>query len=117
MEEEFLSCGIQQKKFVSHPEIVLHCIPQRKKTLPLCPRMEETFSVVSHNRKRLFLCIPQRKNPLPWYPTMAKKTLNLNNFAKINFSANDFNYESGSQEDQFDEKKWRPKISWYYPFK
>ncbi len=46
-----------------------------------------------------------------------KKTLNLNNFAKINFSANDFNHESGSQEDQFDEKKWRPKISWYYPFK
>jgi hypothetical protein len=26
-------------------------------------------------------------------------------------------HESGAQEDQFDEKKWRPKISWYYPFK
>ncbi len=26
-------------------------------------------------------------------------------------------HESGSQEDQFDEKKWRQKISWYYPFK
>ncbi len=25
--------------------------------------------------------------------------------------------ESGAQEDQFDDKKWRPKISWYYPFK
>ncbi len=25
-------------------------------------------------------------------------------------------HESGSQEDQFDEKKWRQKISWYYPF-
>jgi hypothetical protein len=25
--------------------------------------------------------------------------------------------ESGSQEDQFDEKKWRQKISWDYPFK
>ncbi len=28
-----------------------------------------------------------------------------------------FTYESGSQEDQFDEKKWRQKISWDYPFK
>jgi hypothetical protein len=26
-------------------------------------------------------------------------------------------HESGSQEDQFDEKKWRQKISWDYPFK
>ncbi len=26
-------------------------------------------------------------------------------------------HESGSQEDQFDEKKWREKISWDYPFK
>ncbi len=26
-------------------------------------------------------------------------------------------HESGAQKDQFDEKKWRPKISWYYPFK
>jgi hypothetical protein len=25
--------------------------------------------------------------------------------------------ESGAQEDQFDGKKRRPKISWYYPFK
>jgi hypothetical protein len=25
-------------------------------------------------------------------------------------------HESGAQEDQFDGKKWRPKISWYYPF-
>ncbi len=25
-------------------------------------------------------------------------------------------HESGAQEDQFDEKKRRPKISWYYPF-
>jgi hypothetical protein len=25
--------------------------------------------------------------------------------------------ESGAQEDQFDGKKKRPKISWYYPFK
>ncbi len=24
---------------------------------------------------------------------------------------------SGPQEDQFDEKKLRQKISWYYPFK
>ncbi len=26
-------------------------------------------------------------------------------------------HESGSQEDQLDEKKWRQKISWDYPFK
>ncbi len=26
-------------------------------------------------------------------------------------------YESGSQEDQFDIKKWRQKISWDYLFK
>ncbi len=26
-------------------------------------------------------------------------------------------HESVSQEDQFDEKKWRQKISWDYPFK
>jgi hypothetical protein len=26
-------------------------------------------------------------------------------------------HESGAQEDQFDGKKRRPKISWYYPFK
>jgi hypothetical protein len=26
-------------------------------------------------------------------------------------------HESGAQEDPFDEKKWRQKISWYYPFK
>jgi hypothetical protein len=26
-------------------------------------------------------------------------------------------HESGSQEDQFDVKKWRQKISWDYPFK
>ncbi len=25
-------------------------------------------------------------------------------------------HESGSQDDQFDEKKWRQKISWDYPF-
>jgi hypothetical protein len=24
-------------------------------------------------------------------------------------------HESGAREDQFDEKKWRPKISWDYP--
>jgi hypothetical protein len=26
-------------------------------------------------------------------------------------------HESEAQEDQFDGKKRRPKISWYYPFK
>ncbi len=26
-------------------------------------------------------------------------------------------HESGSQEDQFGDEKWRQKISWDYPFK
>ncbi len=26
-------------------------------------------------------------------------------------------HESGSHKNQFHEKKWRPKILWYYPFK
>ncbi len=33
------------------------------------------------------------------------------------FSKMILTHESGAQEDQFDEKKWRPKISWYHPFK
>jgi hypothetical protein len=33
------------------------------------------------------------------------------------FSKMILTHESGAQEDQFDEKKRRPKISWYYPFK
>ncbi len=28
-----------------------------------------------------------------------------------------YTHESSAQEDQFDEKKWRPKLSWHYPFK
>jgi hypothetical protein len=33
------------------------------------------------------------------------------------FSKMVLTHESGAQEDQFDGKKRRPKISWYYPFK
>ncbi len=50
-----ISCvvGYNRKKFVCHPEIVLRCIPQRKKS----------SSVVSHNGGKLS----------PSYPTTAKK--------------------------------------------
>jgi RNAse (barnase) inhibitor barstar len=73
MEEKLLHCGIQwkkttsiipyygrktpalwdtTKKFVSHPEIAVRCISQRKKLLPLYPPTKENL-----------LCfIPQRKN-------------------------------------------------------
>ena len=33
------------------------------------------------------------------------------------FSKMILTHGSGAQEDQFDGKKRRPKISWYYPFK
>jgi hypothetical protein len=33
------------------------------------------------------------------------------------FSKMILTHESGAQEDQFDGKKRKPKISWYYPFK
>jgi hypothetical protein len=36
---------------------------------------------------------------------------------KFVFSKMILTHESGSQEDQFYEKKWRQKILWYYPFK
>ncbi len=32
------------------------------------------------------------------------------------FSKMILTHESGAQEDRFDGKKRRPKISWYYPF-
>jgi hypothetical protein len=41
------------------------------------------------------------------------KYFHENNF----FSKMILTHESGAQEDQFDGKKRRPKISWYYPFK
>jgi hypothetical protein len=74
--------GYNRKKIVSHPEIFLRCIPQRKKPLPLYPTTEQnllccinkTFSVVYHNGKKLFCCIPQQKKPLPLSLTTAKKT-------------------------------------------
>jgi hypothetical protein len=34
-----------------------------------------------------------------------------------NFKQMILTHESGSEEDQFDGEKRRPKISWYYPFK
>jgi hypothetical protein len=102
-----VSCvvGYNRKKFVCHHEIVLRCIPQRKKS----------SSFVSHNggkpsplyptaEKKIFRCIPQRKKPLPLYPTTAKKTLNLTGFTKKNFSKMIL-----TQEDKFDEKKMEAK--------
>jgi hypothetical protein len=91
------------------------------------------FSVVSHNGKNPLLLYPTtEENPSPLYPTAEKlygynpqrkktssvvshnnqKTLNLNGFTKKKFfSKMILTHESGSQEDQFDEKKWRQKIS------
>jgi hypothetical protein len=83
--------GYNRKKFVCHPEIVLHCIPQLKKSSsvvshkggkpsPLYPTAEKKPSVVSHNGKK----------PLPLYPTMAKN-IKLKWFHKKNSQQNDFN--------------------------
>ncbi len=58
------------------------------------------FSIVGYNAAEIFLI-----------------------FELIYFHENKFfskmilTHESGAQEDQFDGKKRRPKISWYYPFK
>jgi hypothetical protein len=59
--------------------------------------MEKTSSVVSRNRGKSSLLYPTMEKTLLWYPTTektssvvshnGKKTYNLNNFAKINFSA------------------------------
>jgi hypothetical protein len=46
--------GYNGKKYVSHPEIVVHCIPQRKKT----------SSVVSHNEGKLSLLYPTTQEML-----------------------------------------------------
>ncbi len=72
--KNFLIVGYNRKTFVCHPEIVLRCIPQRKKSSsvvshnvgkpsPLYPTAEKNSSVVSHNRKK----------PLSLYPTTTKK--------------------------------------------
>jgi hypothetical protein len=51
------------------------------------------------------------------YPTTAKK-VKLKWFHEKEFLCKMIlTHESGSQKDQFDEKKWRQKISWDYPFK
>jgi hypothetical protein len=51
---------------VSHPEIVVYCIPHRKKLLPLNPTTEEN----------LLRCTPQHKKYVCIFPTTAKN-LNL----------------------------------------
>jgi hypothetical protein len=49
-------------------------VSHNRKNLFLCvPQRRKTFSVVSLNGKKHFLCIPQRKKPLPLYPKTAKK--------------------------------------------
>jgi hypothetical protein len=74
--------GYNRKKFICHPEIVLRCIPQQKKsssvvshnggkpsplyptpekTLPLYPTTEKTFSVVSHSGKKRTTLMASRK--------------------------------------------------------
>ena len=82
-----------------------HCIPQRKKPLPLYPTMEKTSSVVSHNggkflplypttKKNLFRCIPQRRKissivgynrrkPAALWDTMLKIFLGYSTLHKI----------------------------------
>jgi hypothetical protein len=68
-------CDTTEKKIVSHPEILLRCIPQREKTSsivsynggkpsPMFPTTKKKSSVVSHNGKNLFSCIPQQQKNL-----------------------------------------------------
>jgi hypothetical protein len=71
-----ISCivGYNRTKFVCHPEIILRCIPQQKKSSsvvshnvgkpsPLYPTAEKNLFVVSHNGKK----------PFSVYSTTAKK--------------------------------------------
>ncbi len=58
------------------------------------------FSVVRYNAVEIFLIFEL-------------KYFHENQF----FSKMILTHESDAQEDQFDGKKRRPKISWYYPFK
>jgi hypothetical protein len=58
------------------------------------------FSVVGYNAAEIFLIFEL-------------KYFHENQF----FSKMILTHESEAQEDQFDGKKRRPKISWYYPFK
>ncbi len=57
------------------------------------------FSIVGYNAAEIFLIFEL-------------KYFHENKF----FSKMFLTHESGAREDQFDGKKWRPKISWYYPF-
>jgi hypothetical protein len=63
------SCIVEYngKHFFGHPEIVLHCISQQKKT----------SSVVSHNGGKPSLLYPTTEKTLPLYPTTEKKPLLL----------------------------------------
>jgi hypothetical protein len=98
--------GYNGKKLMSHPEIVVHCFPQWKKT----------SSVVSHNggkpsplypttQEMLLRCIPQ------WQKNSRLKYIHENKF----FSKMILAHESGSKRISLMRK--REKISWYYPFK
>jgi hypothetical protein len=89
-----ISCvvGYNRKKFICHPEIVLRCIPQQKKS----------SSVVSHHGGKPSPLYPTPEKTLPLYPTTeksssvvshsGKKTYNFNGFTKKKkFQQNDFN--------------------------
>ncbi len=116
--KNLLRRGIQKKKICSPSWNCSSLYPTTEKILFCCiPQRRKTFSVVSHSEKKLFRCIPQQKKPLPLYPTTAKNVKLKWLHEKKIFSKMILTHESGSQEDQFDEKKWRQKISWYYPFK
>jgi hypothetical protein len=62
--------------------------------------MKKKISIVGYNAAEIFLIFEL-------------KYFHENKF----FSKMILTHESGAQEDQFDGKKRRPKISWYYPFK
>jgi hypothetical protein len=61
---------------------------------------KKNFSVVGYNAAEIFLIFE-----LKYF------------HEKQFFSKMIITHESGAQEDQFDGKKRRSKISWYYPFK
>ncbi len=61
---------------------------------------KKIFSFVGYNAAEIFLIFEL-------------KYFHENQF----FSKMILTHESEAQEDQFDGKKRRPKISWYYPFK
>ncbi len=86
--------------YPTREKILFCCIPQRRKT----------FSVVSHSRKKLFRLYPTtEKNLFRCIPQQQKDVkLKWLHETKI-FCKMILTHESGSQEDQFDGKKWRQK--------